>query len=132
MLFLEAHINLTEKTPVRVLNTMLPFLLAWPLPVYQYQYLFTLYSLIAHFQIAPVTAANSFLLSWRERSETSVSSPPQSYTAFLVPSSSAHCNKKGGKIIDTGLTLGPFIRGKIRPVLNKTRTFRINGTFNFA
>ena len=26
--------------------------------------------------------------------------------------------------------LGPFIRGKIRRVLNKTRTFRINGTFH--
>ena len=26
-------------------------------------------------------------------------------------------------------TLGPFVRGKIRRVLNKTRTFRINGTF---
>ena len=26
-------------------------------------------------------------------------------------------------------TLGPFIREKIRRVLNKTRTFRINGTF---
>ena len=26
-------------------------------------------------------------------------------------------------------SLGPFIRGKIRRVLNKTRTFRINGTF---
>ena len=26
-------------------------------------------------------------------------------------------------------TLGPFIRGKIRRVLNKTQTFRINGTF---
>ena len=26
-------------------------------------------------------------------------------------------------------TLGPFIRGKIRRVLHKTRTFRINGTF---
>ena len=26
-------------------------------------------------------------------------------------------------------TIGPFIRGKIRRVLNKTRTFRINGTF---
>ena len=25
--------------------------------------------------------------------------------------------------------LGPFIRGKIRRVLNKTQTFRINGTF---
>ena len=25
--------------------------------------------------------------------------------------------------------IGPFIRGKIRRVLNKTRTFRINGTF---
>ena len=25
--------------------------------------------------------------------------------------------------------IGPFIRGKIRLVLNKTRTFRINGTF---
>ena len=31
-------------------------------------------------------------------------------------------DKKGGKI-------GPFIRGKIRRVLNKTRNFRINGTF---
>ena len=29
----------------------------------------------------------------------------------------------------SGKTLGPFIRGKIRRVLNKTRTFRINGTF---
>ena len=29
----------------------------------------------------------------------------------------------------TAATLGPFIRGKIRRVLNKTRTFRINGTF---
>ena len=28
-----------------------------------------------------------------------------------------------------GKTLGPFIRGKIRRVLNNTRTFRINGTF---
>ena len=27
------------------------------------------------------------------------------------------------------LLLGPFIRGKIRRVLNKTRTFRINGRF---
>ena len=27
------------------------------------------------------------------------------------------------------VTLGPFIRGKIRRVLHKTRTFRINGTF---
>ena len=26
-------------------------------------------------------------------------------------------------------TLGPFIRGKIRRILNKTRTFRINSTF---
>ena len=26
-------------------------------------------------------------------------------------------------------TIGPFIRGKIRRVLHKTRTFRINGTF---
>ena len=26
-------------------------------------------------------------------------------------------------------TIRPFIRGKIRRVLNKTRTFRINGTF---
>ena len=26
-------------------------------------------------------------------------------------------------------TLGPFIRGKIRRVLHKTRTFRTNGTF---
>ena len=26
-------------------------------------------------------------------------------------------------------TIGPFIRGKIRRVLNKTRSFRINGTF---
>ena len=29
----------------------------------------------------------------------------------------------------TNLTIGPFIRGKIRCVLHKTRTFRINGTF---
>ena len=27
------------------------------------------------------------------------------------------------------VTLGPFIRGKMRRVLHKTRTFRINGTF---
>ena len=27
------------------------------------------------------------------------------------------------------IRIGPFIRGKIRRVLNKTRTFRINGTF---
>ena len=27
-------------------------------------------------------------------------------------------------------TIGPFIREKIRRVLNKTRTFRINGTFH--
>ena len=26
-------------------------------------------------------------------------------------------------------TLGPFIQGKIRRVLHKTQTFRINGTF---
>ena len=26
-------------------------------------------------------------------------------------------------------TLGPFIRGKIKRVLHKTQTFRINGTF---
>ena len=26
-------------------------------------------------------------------------------------------------------TIGPFIRGKIRRVLNKSRTFRVNGTF---
>ena len=29
----------------------------------------------------------------------------------------------------TYIILGPFIRGKIRRVLNKTQTFRINGTF---
>ena len=57
--------------------------------------LLTLYWLIAHFQIAPVAAASSFLLSWRERSETSVSRPPQSYTAFLVCSSTAHCEVIG-------------------------------------
>ena len=27
------------------------------------------------------------------------------------------------------INIEPFIRGKIRRVLNKTRTFRINGTF---
>lgn len=59
-----------------------------------YTCLLTLYWLIAHFQIAPVAAASSFLLSWRERSETSVSRPPQSYTAFLVCSSTAHCQVK--------------------------------------
>ena len=35
-----------------------------------------------------------------------------------------HCNW-----ISEKRTLGPFIRGKIRRVLHKTRTFRINGTF---
>ena len=27
------------------------------------------------------------------------------------------------------IKIGPFIPGKIRRVLNKTRTFRVNGTF---
>ena len=61
--------------------------------------LLTLYSLIAHFHIAPVTAANSFLLSWRERSETSVSRAPKSYTAFLVCSFTAHCQVIGKKTL---------------------------------
>ena len=30
----------------------------------------------------------------------------------------------------TSLAIGPFIRGKIRRVLHRTRTFRINGTFH--
>ena len=34
-----------------------------------------------------------------------------------------------GTWLNTNETLGPFIRGKIRRVLNKMRTFRINGTF---
>ena len=33
------------------------------------------------------------------------------------------------KGFELGTTLGPFIRGEIRRVLHKTRTFRINGTF---
>ena len=39
------------------------------------------------------------------------------------------CRKKNMKIQSGCETIGPFIRGKIRRVLNKTRTFRINGTF---
>ena len=31
--------------------------------------------------------------------------------------------------LSRGNIIGPLIRGKIRRVLNKTRTFRINGTF---
>ena len=34
-----------------------------------------------------------------------------------------------GGYIHNKVTIGPFIRGKIRRVLHKTRTFRINGTF---
>ena len=34
-----------------------------------------------------------------------------------------------GRAVQTDPTLGPFIRGKIRRVLNKTQAVFINGTF---
>ena len=50
---------------------------------------------------------------------------PSSGTKIANFSTKNHFNQKS----DISEILGPFIRGKIRRVLNKTRTFRINGTF---
>ena len=50
----------------------------------------------------------------------------------ILPPCALHVHQGGGINLLVGTmvkTVGPFTRGKIRRVLNNTRTFRINGTF---
>ena len=52
---------------------------------------------------------------------------------FLAEPTHGNPSGEDGPILPTcefsRVIIGPFIRGKIRRVLYKTRTFRINGTF---
>ena len=61
--------------------------------------------------------------------KTCLGREPQFETVWLTFSSFILSFVRNGFPVPTSFPIGPFIRRKIRRVLNKTRTFRINGTF---